>query len=93
MGISDIKNLFKVIMTYKKLVSNNVGIDGNLINGTYPFEAFYGILDYYKKFGLYREKEKVTKPGYASGKSHGEILLGNQQRFLIIIIFSFFHYR
>lgn len=66
-GISDIKNLFKVIMTYKKLMSNNVGIDGNLINSTYPFEAFYGILDYYKKFGLYREKEKVTKPGY-SGK-------------------------
>lgn len=55
---------------FKTLLKSNIEDQFTNFNGreeyasSYPFTAFYQILDYYKRYGLYNEVENYTKAGY-----------------------------
>lgn len=68
----DIALLFKVICKYISERKNNPNADkyiGNKNNfvSDYPFNAFFKIYDYYKRYGIYKEEENIIKPN-SNGK-------------------------
>lgn len=63
---NDAKLLFNTIKKYNnqnKVKANAKKYYGNEINydSDYPFEQFFKIYDYYKKFGLYKDEQSVIK--------------------------------
>ena len=69
----DIRLLFKAFTQYSNKKGTSVKADkyiGNEENfvSDYPFQKFYAIYDYYKKYGLYKEQEEIIKIG-----DHGKI--------------------
>ncbi|MVX59705.1 LlaJI family restriction endonuclease [Streptococcus danieliae] len=80
---SDIRTLFQVIMLYTKRTDTDY-LNREVINDircSFPFQAFYEVLDYYKRFGLYREIEQVTKPGYTGKISWKETIRKSRKVF------------
>lgn len=63
-----------VRILFKTLLKSNIEDQFTNFNGreeyasSYPFTAFYQILDYYKRYGLYNEVENYTKAGRSMGK-------------------------
>ncbi len=68
----NIKMLFKVIMKYntennsKSIAEKYIGYEDNF-ESDYPFEAFFKIYEYYKKYGIYKEEEIILSKNI-SGK-------------------------
>lgn len=66
----DIKLLFNVIFKYINKTTANadkyIGYDENF-ESDYPFSAFFKIYEYYKKYGIYNEEQKVIQQN-ANGK-------------------------
>lgn len=64
---SDIQLLLNVIL--KNQIDNSQKYIGNKkdFESTYPFESFYNINKYYENYGIYRESNNISKPGF-SGK-------------------------
>lgn len=65
---ADIKLLFEVILKYinaEKTSTNASKYIGNNIDyvSDYPFAAFFGIYNYYRRYGIYQENEINIKPG------------------------------
>lgn len=69
LGLHDIHLLFNVLLAYSKQMDNNRSDLNDKVQTSYPFNAFFEILEYYKKYGLYREIEKSTKAGYSGNIS------------------------
>ncbi len=67
MTIDDIKSCMKSIMNLLSLKSINLGILEEGEKENFPFKAYYLILTYYNKFGIYRSLLEYTENGY-SGK-------------------------
>ncbi len=69
----DIKLLYESIQKYSRNSKTNVkanryiGIKDDY-ESDYPFNIFYNIYDYYRRYGLYKEKEQIIKEG-----THGKI--------------------
>lgn len=56
--------LFKVIFKFSKNKNKkHIGVKNELNNG-YPFQQFFNIYDYYKKYGLFTNEREIKKMGY-----------------------------
>lgn len=68
----DIKLLFKVISKYKTetkskaIADKYIGYEDNF-ESDYPFESFFKIYEYYRKYGIYKEDEEILSTD-TSGK-------------------------
>ncbi|WP_339181051.1 hypothetical protein [Oceanobacillus sp. FSL W7-1293] len=61
---SDVKLLFQILLKEQsKNVNKYIGSIKEF-ESSFPFKAFYSIYNYYQMYGLYKEDEKVIKPGY-----------------------------
>ncbi|MHA7136603.1 hypothetical protein ACRTEV_04950 [Rossellomorea arthrocnemi] len=65
----DIKLLFDILVKYLDLTEECAmnEDDKNLFQDSYPLKSFQNILQYYRKYGLYREENNIETKGY-SGK-------------------------
>lgn len=64
LDFQDIRLLFKTLVksTVQEQFTNFNGREDYV--SSFPFAAFYQILDFYKRYGLYNEVENFTKAGY-----------------------------
>jgi llaI.3 like protein len=63
-GEHDAELLFRVLLKQQVKEGYKYSADSDDFEISYPFQAFYNILKYYKQYGLYRESYEITKPGY-----------------------------
>lgn len=63
-GEHDAELLFRVLLKQQEKEGYKYSADSDDFESSYPFQAFYNILKYYKQYGLYRESYEITKPGY-----------------------------
>jgi hypothetical protein len=65
----DPKLLFDILVKYMGVTEKSYLNDTtkDLLSESYPLRAFYNVLSYYKKYGLYREEILIETQGY-SGK-------------------------
>lgn len=77
---NDVKLLANVLFRYNKVyLSNNKKQDSNSYI-SFPFSAYYEILNYYEKFGLYKEEKKRKTPG-TRGKVSWKTVINKSTQF------------
>lgn len=87
-AVADIRLLYNVIKKYSEVEKTTamarkyIGADdSDKYDADYPFASFYEVYDYFRKYGLYREKENNIKSG-GSGKISWKATMRNSQKII-----------
>ncbi|WP_282668211.1 LlaJI family restriction endonuclease [Lactococcus cremoris] len=86
-GIQRFRLVMDVIQKYilveqsKATADDYAGILDELIDSSFPFEAFYGVYGYFQKYGIFTEKRRqITENG--SGKYHWKTIIEKSQPYM-----------
>lgn len=94
-GIQTFNLVMDVIQKYvfngqsKATADDYAGVFEEIIESTFPFEAFYGVYEYFQKYGIFTEKRRqITENG--SGKYHWKTIIEKSQPYMTSsgIVFS-----
>lgn len=87
--VMDVVRKYILIQKSRAIADDYAGIFDNVIESTFPFEAFFGVYEYFQKYGLFTErKRQITKIG--SGKYHWKSIIEKSQPYITStgVIFS-----
>lgn len=87
--VMDVIQKYILIKKSKAIADDYAGILEEIIDSTFPFEAFCGVYEYFQKYGIFTEKRrKIAKIG--SGKYHWKTIIERSQPYMTSsgVIFS-----
>ncbi|HFU4010180.1 TPA: LlaJI family restriction endonuclease [Streptococcus suis] len=76
----DLSILSSVLLKYNSSYLSNNRTTDRYFEASYPFAAYYGILHYYKTYGIYKDFLSTTKPG-SGGKVNWKKTISKANQF------------